>query len=337
MKSIAGSMLRSAIPTLLIAALAAAFNSTWVSWYPPGALILPAYPYNATHFSAYIGTNSIYIVQEGLSFMGAKAEAQAALQFLYSTCKYVAVVPLDVVWIGQYQQVWVSDVYCGNGTMWIWLKWLPLRFAFYAANITFVNATNATVVTPIGTFVGAIPAGWYYDPSTGQVFRLPGSNASLILELDEMRATIAALQTQLAALAANKTALQSALAQLQTQLNQLQRQQQALQSTLAQKDSQIQALQSALQAAQQQSSMLQTQLNTARAQLQELNQTCIARMQAINQTWAAKLNQLQLQLQAMVQTQSGGWSGNFNLLVILAVALAGVIASLIVYRRRRGE
>lgn len=326
--------MRPALATLLaVFASAALALAQWVSWYPPGALIIPAYPYNATHFSAYLGSSSIYVVQEGLSFAGTKAEAQAALQFLYSVCKYVAVVPLNETQMGGYT-MWISDVYCGNGTMWMPLRWLALRFAFYAANVTFVNAANATVITPIGTFVGMIPAGWYYDPSTGQVFRLPGSNASLIAQLDEMKATIAALRAQLAALAANKTALQSALAQLQAQLDQLQRQQQALQSALAQRDSQIQFLQANLNAARQEADSLRSQLEAARAQLLELNRTCAAKMQAINQTWAAKMAALEGQLS---QTRLQEGQGGFNAVPLLALALVGVIVAFVVVRRRRAE
>jgi hypothetical protein len=80
---------------------------------------------------------------------------------------------------------------------WLWLRWLPLRFTAYSGYVEFVNATNATAVTPAGTFTNHIPAGWYLDPTTKAVFRLPQFNISLLAEVHRLNAALQRLRAEL--------------------------------------------------------------------------------------------------------------------------------------------
>ncbi|WP_258870376.1 hypothetical protein [Pyrobaculum aerophilum] len=172
--------------------LAVAVFGQIVSWAPPHAQLVGAYVYNTTHFAYYKDSVAIYITQDGLSFNGTEAEAQAVLQFLYAQCKYVAVDVKNITIIDG-GELWPSEVYCSqDGSSWLWLRLLPLRFAAYKGAVDFVNAT-LTVHTPIGVFAGYVPAGWYLDRITNTVFRLPGFNASLITEIHKLQAAIAQL------------------------------------------------------------------------------------------------------------------------------------------------
>jgi hypothetical protein len=81
--------------------------------------------------------------------------------------------------------------------MWLWLRWLPLRFAAYSGYVEFANATNATAVTPVGTFTNHIPAGWYLDPATKAVFRVPEANLTLLTYVASLSEQLKALKAEL--------------------------------------------------------------------------------------------------------------------------------------------
>jgi non-ribosomal peptide synthetase component F len=182
----------------LASLLLAAYALAYVSWIPPHAVLTQAYPINATHFTAYVNNTTVYIAQAGLSFRGPPAEAQAVMQYLYSQCRYVAVDVLNAVQISQGAQLWIADVYCSrDGSMWLWLRWLPLRFAAYSGYVQFVNATNATAVTPVGTFTNHIPAGWYLDPLTKAVFKVPETNLTLLSYAASLSEQLKALKAEL--------------------------------------------------------------------------------------------------------------------------------------------
>ncbi|AFA38632.1 hypothetical protein Pogu_0605 [Pyrobaculum oguniense TE7] len=321
------------LTALALAVLVAAAAGQWVSWHPPGALIIPASPVNATHFSAYLGGETVYVKQDGLFFLGTKADRDAALQYLYSACRFVAVDVKDVAQINQYAELWTADVYCGNGTVWMPLRWLPLRFSAYVGAVEFANATNATAVTPVGVFHGVLPAGWYYDPATKSVFQIPQHNTTLIQQLGRLYAQLSDLKKQLEAAAQNKTALESAVSQLSARIAELERQRKALEDALRAKDAQIQSLNAALQAAKNEADALRRQLEAAMAE----NAALKDKLQALNKTWASKVEQLQVQLSQLQLQATEEEGGGFDLLPVLALALAGVLFALFIYRRKRAE
>jgi len=219
--------------TWLASLLLAAYALAYVSWVPPHARLVQAYPMNATHFTAYVNNTTVYIAQAGLSFRGSPAEAQAVMQYLYSQCRYVAVDVHDVLKTAR-GTLWLADVYCSrDGSMWLWLRWLPLRFTAYSGYVEYVNATNATAVTPVGTFTNYIPAGWYLDPATKAVFKIPEANITLLANLRAAQAENERLRSQLAQLKAENDQLKAQLASMNQTVAKLNAQLSLLKAQLA--------------------------------------------------------------------------------------------------------
>jgi len=315
----------------LASLLLAAYALAYVSWIPPHAVLVQAYPMNATHFSAYVNNTTVYIAQAGLSFYGPPAETQAVMQYLYSQCRYVAVDVLNATRLSKNAQLWTADVYCSrDGSMWLWLRWLPLRFTAYSGHVQFANATNATAVTPVGTFTNYIPAGWYLDPATKAVFRVPEANLTLLTHIASLSAQLKALKAELEGAKADAGLL---IAKLEAQLTALEAQRRALEEALRQRESEIAALQANLRAAQAENDWLRSQL----AQLKAENDHLKTQLASMNQTLAGLNDQLtSLNAQLAVQT-SGGEEGPSPLMYVLFAALAGVIVALVIYRKKKAE
>ena len=315
------------LASLLLACYAAAY----VSWIPPHAVLTQAHPVNATHFTAYINNTAVYIAQAGLSFRGSSAEARAVTQYLSTQCRYVAVDVLNATLISKNAQLWLADVYCSrDGSMWLWLRWLPLRFTAYSGHVEFANATNATAVTPAGTFTNYIPAGWYLDPSTKAVFKVPEANLTLLAHAASLSAQLKALKAELDKSRADASQL---AAKLEAQLAGLEAQWRALEEALRQRESEATALQANLRAAQAESERLRAQL----AQLKAENDQLMSQLSSMNQTIARLNNQLtSLKAQLAAQTP-GGEEGIDPLIYILLAALAGVAAAFVIYRKKKAE
>ncbi len=314
----------------LASLLLAAYALAYVSWIPPHAVLTQAYPMNATHFTAYVNNTTVYITQVGLSFYGSSAEAQAVMQYLYSQCRYVAVDVHNVLKTAR-GTLWLADVYCSrDGSMWLWLKWLPLRFTAYSGHVEFTNATNATATTPVGTFTNYIPAGWYLDPAMKAVFRVPGANLTLLAHVASLSTQLKALKAELEGAKADAGLL---IAKLEAQLTALEAQRRALEEALRQRESEVAALQANLRAAQAENERLRAQL----AQLKAENDQLKARLVSMNETLTRLNNQLSsLKAQLAVQTSSGEEEPN-PLMYILLAALAGIAAAFVIYRKKKAE
>jgi len=313
--------------------LLAAYALAYVSWIPPHAVLTQAFPMNATHFAAYMNNIMVYITQANLSFYGPPAEAQAIMQYLYSQCRYMAVDVLNAVQISENEQLWFADVYCtADGSMWLWLRWLPLRFTAYSGYVEFINATGATAVTPVGTFSGYIPAGWYLDPTTKAVFRVPEANLTLLMHVATLSAQIETLKAELNKSKAdvNQTAL--LIARLEAQLTALEAQRRALEDALRQRESEVTALQANLRAAQAENDRLRSQL----AQLKAENDQLKAQLTSMNQTIASLNDQLAAMMMQAFQT-SDGEEGIDPLMYVLFTALAGVVAAFVIYKKKMAE
>jgi cell division protein FtsB len=314
-----------------LASLLAVSALAYVSWIPSHAVLTQAYPMNATHFTAYVNYTMVYIAQEGLSFRGSPSEAQAVMQYLYSQCRYVAVDVLNVTQISESVQLWLADVYCSSdGTQWLWLRWLPLRFAAYSGYVEFVNATNATAVTPVGTFTNYIPAGWYLEPATKVVFKMPGANLTLLAYVASLSAQIKALKAELEGAKADAGLL---ITKLEAQIAFLETQRRALEEALRQRESEVAALQANLRATQAENERLRAHL----AQLKAENDQLKAKLVSMNETLTRLNAQLSaLSVQLVVQPTSGEeWID--PLMYVLPAALAGVIAALVIYRKKKAE
>jgi len=314
--------------------LLAAYAAAYVSWVPPHAVLTQAYPINATHFTAYVNYATVYIAQAGLSFYGPPSEAQAVMQYLYSQCRYVAVDVLNAAQISDTEQLWTADVYCSpDGSMWLWLRWLPLRFAAYSGYVEFVNATNATVTTPVGTFVNYIPAGWYLDPATKAVFRVPKANLTLLSYIVSLSEQLKALKAELNKSKADMNQTASLIAKLEAQIARLEAQRRALEEALRQRESEVTALQANLRAAQAENDRLRAQL----AQLKAENDQLKAKLASMNQTLANLNDQLSTMMSQLTLQTSGGEEGANPLMYVLFAALAAVAVAFVIYRKKKAE
>jgi len=306
----------------------------YVSWIPPHAVLTQAHPMNATHFAVYMNNVMVYITQADLSFYGPPAEAQAIMQYLYSQCRYMAVDVLNAAQISENEQLWIADVYCtADGSMWLWLRWLPLRFTAYSGYVEFINATGATAVTPVGTFSGYIPAGWYLDPATKAVFKIPEANLTLLMHVASLSEQLKALKAELdkSRVEANQTAL--LIARLEAQITRLEAQRRALEDALRQRESEVAALQANLRAAQAENDRLKSQL----AQLKAENDQLKTQLTSMNQTITSLNDQLSAMMTQLALQTSGGDEGIDPLMYVLFAALAGVAAALVIYRRKKAE
>ncbi len=318
----------------LVPLLLAAYAVAYVSWVPPHAVLTQAYPMNATHFTTYINYMTVYITQANLSFYGSPAEEQAVMQYLYSQCRYMAVDVLNAAQISENEQLWTADVYCtADGSMWLWLRWLPLRFTAYSGYVEFTNATNATVITPAGTFTNYIPAGWYRDPATKTVFRVPEANLTLLSYVASLSEQLKALKAELerSKVDANQTAL--LIAKLEAQLTALETQRRALEEALRQRESEVTALQANLRAAQAENDRLRSQL----VQLKAENDHLKAKLASMNQTLTSLNDQL-ASLEAQLAAQlTGGEEGPNPLTYVLFAVLAVVAVAFVIYKKKAEE
>ncbi|ACB40144.1 hypothetical protein [Pyrobaculum neutrophilum] len=301
------------LPLLLLAAL------VWgqlVSWVPPHAQLGQIYIYNATHFVLYLEGRPIYLTQVGLVFNGSKAEAQAAVQYLMAQCRYVA---FDVH--NATSGEWMGDIYCTkDGTSWLWLRWLPLRFAAYRGYVEFVRE-NLTVATPIGVYSGYVPAGWYLDRATKAVVRLPSSTAAIVEEVDKLQKTVESLKSELEKYSAQRQELANVAAQLRSQLEALEMQKERLAELLRQKDGELSALSANLRACLADNEALRNRLE----ELERRNRELAARI--VNTSAAAPA----------VTSAEGGQAGGWPIHLALIAAVAAVGAALLVYKRRSAE
>jgi regulator of replication initiation timing len=205
------------------------------------------------------------------------------------------VAPNKIIVLNYTTQIWISDIYCLDGNNWFWLRLLPyiLRDELTVEGVEAVEFRDTSVYVripakPPGDYV--IPGGWYLDPATKRVFRIPNDTA-VMAELQRLRMRISELEAELA----NKTA------QLNATLIQLD----MLNSTIAQLNSTIAQLEAALAEARGEAIRLAAENQRLRAQLEALNYTCaqleeelnlcqprLEVLQAANATLTAQLTQL---------------------------------------------
>jgi predicted nucleic acid-binding Zn-ribbon protein len=208
------------------------------------------------------------------------------------------VAPNKIIVLNYTTQIWISDVYCLHGNNWFWLRLLPyiLRDELTVEGVEAVEFRDTRVfvsvpAAPPGDYV--IPGGWYLDPATKRVFRIPNDTA-VMAELQRLRMRVSELEAELA----NKTAQ---LARLNATLIQLD----VLNSTIAQLNSTIAQLNAALAEARGEAARLAAENQRLRAQLEALNYTCaqleeelslcqsrLETLQAANATLTAQLTQL---------------------------------------------
>jgi len=247
------------------------------------------------------------------------------------------VAPNKIIVLNPTTQIWISDVYCLHGNNWFWLRLLPyiLRDELTVEGVEAVNFTDTRVhvsvpAAPPGDYV--IPGGWYLDPATKRVFRIPNDTA-VMAELQRLRLRISDLEAELA----NKTAqLNVTVAQLNVALaeargeaarlaaenQRLRAQLEALNYTRAQLEAEVNAYKSQLET-------IRASVAAQLAQLTAENQALKAQIASMNKTLAelnAYASKLQSQLEAWTRA---AWIG------AALGAAAGAAATALVFRRRK--
>ncbi len=127
------------------------------------------------------------------------------------------VAPNKIIVLNPTTQIWISDIYCLHGNNWFWLRLLPyiLRDELTVEGVEAVEFTDTRVyvrvpAAPPGDYV--IPAGWYLDPATKRVFRIPNDTA-VMEELQRLRMRTSDLEAELANKTAQLTQLNATLAE----------------------------------------------------------------------------------------------------------------------------
>jgi hypothetical protein len=210
---------------------------------------------------------TIYVVQDGVRMDPFRVQRPRVIaEFIgwhiknrYCALGTAMVAPNKMIVLSPTTQIWISDVYCLYNNNWFWLRLLPYihRDDLIAEGVEAVNFTDTRVyvevpTAPPGDYV--IPAGWYLDPITKRVFRIPSNDTAVMAELQRARMRVSELEAELA----NKTAR---LAQLN--------------ATLIQLNSTITWLNVALAEARSAPAQLAAENHRLKAQLEEFNYTRI--------------------------------------------------------------
>ncbi len=238
-----------------------------VTWFRPEAIWFKGtYPVRVCDSGCRYVPATIYVVQDGVRMDLFRVQRPRLIaEFIgwhiknrYCAQGIAMVAPNKIIELSPTTQIWISDIYCLYGNNWFWLRLLP--YIFYddliAEGVEAVEFKDTSVfvkvpAAPPGDYV--IPGGWYLDPVTKRVFRIPNDTA-VMEELQRLRMRTSELEAELA----NKTARL-------TQLN----------ATLIQLNSTIAWLNVALAEARSAPAQLAAENQRLRAQLEELNYTRI--------------------------------------------------------------
>jgi cell division protein FtsB len=333
-------------------------NVTW--WKPESIWFKSTYPVHVCGVGCGYVPATIYVVQYGVRVvepsktpLGIFIVSFAERQIRRFCARGIAMVdPVKIIVLNPTTQVWISEVYCLYGNNWFWLRLLQYIFReeFIGEEVEAVNFTDTSVnvrvlAKPPGDYV--IPAGWYLDPATKNVFRIPGNDTAVMAELQRLRLRISDLEAELA----NKTAQ---LAQLNTtaaqfnltiaQLNaalakargeaarlaaenqRLMTQLEALNYTRVQLEAEAYAYKSQLEA-------LRASVATQLTQLTAENQALKAQIASMNET-LAKLNEDYASQTAQLQSQLEAWT-RAAWIGAAAGAAAGAAVTALALRRRK--
>ena len=290
----------------------------YLAWYPPYAVPMnltlinvtwykPNYPiwfrgtYDVVVCSGYTCNDepaTIYVVQYGLTMVNPYTTELGNFSIIdvEGTVRYLCghgamVAPINITVLNLTTQIWVSDVYCLAGDEWFWLRWLPYNSDYFVNKVEFVNASGIKVDTPIGSFYDRVPAGWYLDPVSKAVFKIPGANLTLLAELQSVEGELWILESQLASVRAELGAKSARLASANATIAQLA-------AALAQLNATVAQLNASLAQARASSAQLSAENQALRAQLDALNATR-ARLEAEAALYRSQLGTCQSQLDAL--------------------------------------
>jgi len=338
-----------------------AYGYSYLLWFPPHAVPMNLTLLNVTWWKPeaiwFVGSYymhvcyaggvcqyelaTIYVVQDGVRFnLSRVAWPQSLANIITWNLKkhfcalgIAMVAPNKIIVLNPTTQVWISDIYCLYRREWFWLRLLPYIYReLIAEGVELVNA-SIHVEIPSSYPWPLIPAGWYLDPVTKRVFRIPNDTA-VMAELQRLRMRTSELEAELA----NKTAR---LAQLNATLIQLN-------STIAQLNVALAEARSTPLAAENQRLKAQLEeLNYTRAQLEAEAYAYKSQLEAIRASVAVQLAQLTAENQALkaqiasmnetlaeLQPQIETWTRAAWIGAALGAA-AGAAATALAFRRRR--
>jgi cell division protein FtsB len=259
--------------------------------------------------------------------------------------------PIKIIVLNPTTQIWISDIYCLYGNNWFWLRLLPyiLRDELTVEGVEAVEFKVPRVLVkvpakPPGDYV--IPAGWYLDPATKRVFRIPNDTA-VMEELQRLRMRISDLETELANKTAQLTQLNTTAAQLNMTVAQLNASLAEAREEAAKLSAENQKLMTQLEALNYTRVRLETEVNAYKSQLETLrasvaaqlaqltaeNQALKAQIASMNET-LAKLNEEYASQTAQLRHQLETWT-RAAWIGAAAGAAAGAAVTALAFRRRK--
>jgi prefoldin subunit 5 len=333
-------------------------NVTW--WKPEAIWFKGTYPVRVCGGECRYVLATIYVVQDGVYVR--KDVRTASYHIVAGYVEWhirricaqgtAMVAPNKIIELSPTTQIWISDVYCLYGNNWFWLRLLPyiLRDELIAEGVEAVEFRDTRVhvsvpAKPPGDYV--IPGGWYLDPATKRVFRIPSNDTAVMAELQRLRMRASELEAELANKTArlaqlNATLIQlnstiaqlnvalaearSAPAQLAAENQRLKAQLEALNHTRIQLEAEVEAYRSQLEA-------LRASVATQLAQLTAENQALKAQIASMNKT-LAKLNEEYASQTAQLRSQLEAWTRAAWIGAAVGAA-AGAAATALALRRRK--
>ncbi len=332
-------------------------NVTW--WKPEAIWFKGTYPVRVCGGECRYVPATIYVVQDGVRVVEPSKTPLGELVTIFVSrhirriCAQgtAMVAPNKIIVLNPTTQIWISDIYCLYGNNWFWLRLLPyiLRDELTVEGVEAVNFTDTRVhvkvpAKPPGDYV--IPAGWYLDPATKRVFRIPNDTA-VMEELQRLRMRISDLEAELA----NKTArlaqlnatliqlnstiawLNAALAEARGEAARLAAENQRLKTQLEELNTTRVRLEGEVNAYKSQLETLRAAVTTQLAQLTAENQALKAQIASMNKT-LAELNEVYASQTAQLQHQLETWTRAAWIGAALGAA-AGAAATALAFRRRK--
>jgi regulator of replication initiation timing len=267
---------------------------------------------------------TIYVVQDGVRVvepsktpLGELVTSFVSRHIRRICAQGIAMVaPNRIIVLNYTTQIWISDIYCLHGNNWFWLRLLPyiLRDELTVEGVEAVEFRDTSVyvrvpAAPPGDYV--IPAGWYLDPRTKRVFRIP----------DEPN-TIARLNSMIAQLNASLAETRGEVAKLSAENQRLKAQLEELNATRAQLETEVEAYRSQLETLRAQLAQLTAENQALRTQLASMNEA----LAKLNETYVSQTAQLRHQLETWIRA---AWIG------AALGATAGAAAATLALRRRK--
>jgi len=331
-----------------------------VTWCKPEAIWFKStYPvYICTMTGCRYEPATIYVVQDGVYVRKdvRTASYRIVAGFVEWHVKQICaqgiamVAPNKIIVLNATTQIWISDIYCLYDNKWFWLRLLPynLKDELAVEGVELVNFTDKRVFIDIPSNYPwpLIPAGWYLDPATRRVFRIPNDTA-VMAELQRLRMRVPELEAELANKTAMLAQLNATLLQLSSAIAQLNVDLAEARSAPAQLSAENQRLKAQLEALNHTRMQLEAEVNAYKSQLETLrasvaaqlaqltaeNQALKAQIASMNKTFA-KLNEAYASQTAQLRSQLETWTRAAWIGAALGAA-AGAAAAALALRRRK--